>query len=69
MVFNTGKNQNKSKMPGGFFGKTTIDDATLNHMIQERAYYIWEEKGKPEGRDTEIWAQAEKDIRRRYGKR
>jgi len=39
-----------------------IDDAKLNQMIKERAYYIWESKGKPQGQDKAIWLQAEKEI-------
>jgi hypothetical protein len=31
------------------------DDAT----IRERAYHIWEEEGRPDGRDTEFWMRAE----------
>jgi hypothetical protein len=27
--------------------------------IRERAYKLWEEKGRPEGRDVELWEQAE----------
>jgi len=43
--------------------RPTIDAAALNHMVSERAYYVWEEWGKPQGRDVDIWAQAEKDIK------
>ena len=41
-----------------------IDEAKLNFMIKERAYYIWKEKGKLDGGDFDIWLQAEKDIAR-----
>ena len=34
----------------------------FNDMIRERAYYIWEEWGRPDGREQDIWSQAEKDI-------
>ena len=27
--------------------------------IRERAYHLWEEDGRPEGRDTEFWERAE----------
>jgi hypothetical protein len=27
--------------------------------IRERAYRIWDEEGRPEGRDTEFWMRAE----------
>lgn len=39
-----------------------LDESKLQSMIQERAYYIWEEKGKPSGQDYEIWVQAKRDI-------
>ncbi len=32
-------------------------------MIKDRAYFIWEAKGKPAGKDKEIWLQAEKEIK------
>jgi len=35
----------------------------LNKMIQDRAYFIWESKGKPAGKDKEFWLQAEKEIK------
>jgi hypothetical protein len=37
--------------------------ADLSKMIQDRAYYIWESKGKPAGKDKDIWLQAEKEIK------
>ncbi|CAO3440671.1 DUF2934 domain-containing protein [Azospirillum endophyticum] len=33
-----------------------------NRMIQERAYQIWEEDGRPEGREQENWLRAEAEI-------
>ncbi|MCK9573819.1 MAG: DUF2934 domain-containing protein [Candidatus Omnitrophica bacterium] len=39
-----------------------IDEKKLNQMIKERAYYIWESKGKPHGQDQKIWFQAEKEV-------
>jgi hypothetical protein len=26
--------------------------------IRERAYYLWEQSGRPQGRDAEFWARA-----------
>lgn len=43
-----------------------IDEAKLNHMIRERAYYIWEKKGKLASQDLAIWLQAEKEIRAKF---
>jgi hypothetical protein len=39
-----------------------LDEGKLDAMIKERAYYLWEEKGKPQGCDMEIWIQAKKEI-------
>lgn len=39
-----------------------VDEGKLNQMIKERAYYIWESKGKPAGQDQKIWLQAEKEV-------
>jgi len=39
-----------------------VDEGKLNQMIKERAYYIWESKGKPHGQDQKIWLQAEKEV-------
>jgi len=43
-------------------GSCTYDNAKLQRMISERAYYLWQEWGKPDNKDWEIWLQAEKDI-------
>jgi hypothetical protein len=32
-------------------------------QIRARAYELWEEAGKPEGRDDEFWQQAEQALR------
>ena len=37
---------------------TTAPDA-----IRHRAYLIWEQEGRPDGRDTEFWLRAEKELR------
>ena len=37
---------------------------TFTHeLISQRAHRIWEFAGKPEGRDTELWLQAENELR------
>lgn len=33
-------------------------------QIAERARAIWEERGRPEGRDLEHWFEAERELRR-----
>jgi hypothetical protein len=45
------------------------NDAKLNEMIRDRAYYLWEAKGRPEGKDMEIWIQAEREIRAKLKKK
>lgn len=57
-------------------GKTkTKNDAfefTLDKIaeyIRTRAYYIWEDMGKPEGKDVEIWRTAEKEVLKRLIKK
>lgn len=34
----------------------------LNHMIRARARELWEQAGRPEGRDVEFWLQAEAEV-------
>ena len=34
------------------------DEAT----IRERAYLLWEEEGRPDGRETEFWMRAEAAV-------
>jgi hypothetical protein len=34
------------------------DEAT----IRERAYLLWEQEGRPEGRETEFWMRAEAAV-------
>ena len=31
--------------------------------IRDRAYRKWEDAGRPEGRDQEFWAEAEREVR------
>lgn len=34
----------------------------INHFIRERAYYLWEKAGRPQGSDLEIWMRAENEV-------
>jgi len=34
----------------------------IANFVKERAYYIWEEEGKPQGKDLDIWLKAEKEV-------
>ena len=37
-------------------------DWNREEEIRKRALRIWEDEGKPEGKDTLHWAQAEKEL-------
>lgn len=37
-----------------------------NDEIQVRAHQLWEQAGKPEGREHEFWHQAERELREEY---
>jgi hypothetical protein len=34
----------------------------LEKRIQDRAYALWVIAGRPDGRDTEFWVEAEREI-------
>jgi len=36
--------------------------ADNTHQVRERAYRIWEEQGRPEGRETDHWFEAERQL-------
>ncbi|RBP06249.1 DUF2934 family protein [Roseiarcus fermentans] len=40
-----------------------LDMAGEDVRIQRRAYQIWEEEGRPQGRSLEHWTRAEQDLR------
>jgi hypothetical protein len=42
---------------------TPID---LEVQIRQRAYEIWEERGRVEGHEHEDWAQAEREVHARH---
>ena len=42
-----------------------VDGRRNKHEIRTRAREIWEQAGRPEGRDVELWVQAEAEIRAR----
>lgn len=35
---------------------------STHHDVSQRAYYLWEEKGRPEGQQTAIWLEAEQQL-------
>jgi hypothetical protein len=38
------------------------NDAQAKQRIRDRAYQIWLEQGKPDGKDQEHWLQAEAEL-------
>jgi hypothetical protein len=49
--------------------KTTTDkkeapvrSEKLFFETQKKAYYLWEEEGKPQGKDWDMWLKAEKET-------
>jgi hypothetical protein len=40
-----------------------VDGRRNKHEIRTRAREIWEQNGRPEGRDVEFWVQAEAEVR------
>lgn len=34
----------------------------LTPLVRDRAYFLWEEAGKPAGREHEFWAVASEEI-------
>ncbi|MGJ4994447.1 DUF2934 domain-containing protein [Bradyrhizobium sp. HKCCYLS3077] len=38
-------------------------DISLQDRIRERAHRLWEQSGRPDGREHEFWYQAEQEVR------
>jgi hypothetical protein len=34
----------------------------IENRIRDRAYYLWENDGRPEGTDKQYWARAEREL-------
>jgi hypothetical protein len=39
-----------------------MPDNDIEQRIRQRAFYIWIEQGRPEGKDKEHWQQAESEL-------
>jgi len=37
-----------------------------NDDISERAYALWRERGRPEGQESEIWLEAERELKQSH---
>ncbi len=49
-------------VPGSPFRQLGEDD---ERPVRERAYFLWEREGRPEGRAAEHWQAAERGIERK----
>ena len=43
--------------------KKKISEEELFDFIQDRAFRLWDQAGRPQGRDWEFWFMAEKEIK------
>ena len=41
------------------------DERQLKHRIKARARELWEQRGRPPGRDLEFWLEAEAELKRK----
>ncbi|WP_438483427.1 DUF2934 domain-containing protein [Oleiharenicola lentus] len=39
-----------------------LREVSLRETISERAYYLWQKYGEPDGRSAEIWLEAERQL-------
>jgi hypothetical protein len=49
--------------PTAAVSKAAASQTITHEMISKRAYEIWISKGRPAGRDTENWQQAERELK------
>jgi len=40
-----------------------LETSRTKHKIRARAYELWEQSGRPSGRDHEFWLQAEAEMK------
>jgi hypothetical protein len=48
-------------------GSWIRDNRSVQEEIRQRAYQLYEERGRRDGHDEDDWLQAEKELRREYG--
>jgi hypothetical protein len=51
------------RSPANFFSKEARYGNPTEKQIVRRAYELWEQAGKPEGRDEEFYHLAEQELR------
>ncbi len=40
----------------------SASDGDLETRIRDRAYQLWEQEGRPDGREEEFWLRAQADV-------
>ncbi len=50
-------------MPDRHMGNSMADTDDILERIRRRAHELWESEGRPHGRDSDHWTQAEAEIR------
>ena len=48
--------------------KKKMSEEEIFDFIQDRAYRLWDQAGRPQGKDWEFWFKAEKEINDRLKK-
>ena len=49
-------------------GSKKPNEEEIFAFIQDRAYRLWDQAGRPQGKDWEFWFKAEKEIKDRFKK-
>ena len=62
VLFLTARNTSEDRVLGLKKGKAS--EAELTGQIKEKAKELWEKKGRVQGKDLEIWLEAEKLVRK-----
>lgn len=48
--------------------KSKFTEEEVFEFIQDRAYRLWDQAGRPQGRDWDFWFKAEKQVKERIKK-
>ncbi|MGY8684068.1 DUF2934 domain-containing protein [Bradyrhizobium sp. UFLA05-153] len=46
-----------------------LQAATSREQISRRAHELWQDAGRPQGRDLEFWLRAERELRAKHVRR
>ncbi|MBZ5648678.1 MAG: DUF2934 domain-containing protein [Acidobacteriia bacterium] len=54
--------ESTARRPVAVFASAARSDGSLEERIRQRAYELYEQEGRQEGRDQEYWFRAEAEI-------